>query len=207
MSEPRPQLPTVAVVLAGGTGSRLGMSAPKQLLKVAGKPILEHTIAVFEESPVIDQIIVLMAPGWLPEAVDIVRKAGFRKVSAVLGGGTTRNETTMIALDWVGDLDCNLLFHDAVRPLLGQRIIADCVEALTTYEAVDVAIPSADTIIEVNDGVIVGVPPRDTLRRGQTPQAFRASTIRNRARSSRSPPWRSAESSATRRKSASATSC
>ena len=116
MSEPRTELPTVAVVLAGGTGSRLGMSAPKQLLKVAGKPILEHTIAVFEESPVIDQILVLMAPGWLPEAVDIVRKAGFRKVSAVLGGGSTRNETTMIALDWVGDLECNLLFHDAVRP-------------------------------------------------------------------------------------------
>jgi ribitol-5-phosphate 2-dehydrogenase (NADP+) / D-ribitol-5-phosphate cytidylyltransferase len=179
VSEPRTELPTVAVILAGGTGSRLGMSSPKQLLKVAGKPILEHTIAVFEECAVIDKIIVLMAPGWLPEAVDIVRKAGFRKVSTVLSGGATRNETTMIALDWVGDLDCNLLFHDAVRPLLGQRIIRDCVEALTTYEAVDVAIPSADTIIEVNDGIISSVPPRETLRRGQTPQAFRASTIRS----------------------------
>ena len=179
MSETRTKLPTVAVVLAGGTGSRLGMSAPKQLLKVAGKPILEHTIAVFEESPVIDQILVLMTPGWLPEAVDIVRKAGFRKVSAVLGGGSTRNETTMMALDWVGDLECNLLFHDAVRPLVGQRIIGQCVEALETYEAVDVAIPSADTIIEVKDGIIVGVPDRESLRRGQTPQAFRASTIRS----------------------------
>jgi ribitol-5-phosphate 2-dehydrogenase (NADP+) / D-ribitol-5-phosphate cytidylyltransferase len=179
VSSPRTELPTIAVVLAGGTGSRVGMSAPKQLLKVAGKPILEHTIAVFEESPVIDQIIVLMAPGWLPEAADIVRKAGFRKVSAVLAGGSTRNDTTMIALDWVGELDCNLLFHDAVRPLVGQRIITDCVEALATYEAVDVAIPSADTIVEVKDGVIVSVPSRDTLRRGQTPQAFRASTIRS----------------------------
>jgi 2-C-methyl-D-erythritol 4-phosphate cytidylyltransferase len=179
VSEPRNELPTVAVVLAGGTGSRLGASTPKQLLKVAGKPILEHTIAVFEESPLIDQILVLMAPGWVPEAVDIVRKAGFRKVSAVLGGGATRNETTMIALDWVGDLDCNLLFHDAVRPLVGQRIISECVEALKTYEAVDVAIPSADTIIEVKDGIIAGVPPRETLRRGQTPQAFRARTIRS----------------------------
>jgi ribitol-5-phosphate 2-dehydrogenase (NADP+) / D-ribitol-5-phosphate cytidylyltransferase len=179
VSEPRTELPTIAVVLAGGTGSRVGMNAPKQLLKVAGKAILEHTIAVFEESPVIDQIIVLMAPGWLPEAAEIVRKAGFRKVSDVLAGGATRNETTMIALEWVGEMECNLLFHDAVRPLVGQRIIRDCVEALATYEAVDVAIPSADTIIEVQDGVIRAVPPRDTMRRGQTPQAFRASTIRS----------------------------
>jgi 2-C-methyl-D-erythritol 4-phosphate cytidylyltransferase len=155
------------------------MDTPKQLLKIAGKPILEHTIAVFDESPAIDEIIVLMAPGWVPEAVDIVRKAGFRKVSTVLSGGTTRNETTMIALDWVGDREYNVLFHDAVRPMLSQRIISDCVEALGSYEAVDVAIPSADTIIEVQDGVITSVPAREQMRRGQTPQAFRASTIRS----------------------------
>lgn len=178
VTETGPRLSTVAVILAGGTGSRVGMNSPKQLLKVAGKPILEHTVAAFEESAVIDEIIVLMAPGWVPEAVDIVTKAGFRKVSAVLAGGTTRNETTSIALRHVDDRECNLLFHDAVRPLVGQRIISDCVAALATYEAVDVAIPSADTIVEVRDDVIGAVLDRERLRRGQTPQAFRASTIR-----------------------------
>ena len=88
----------------------------------------------------------------------------------------------MIALgavaDAVGDADCKLLFHDAVRPLVDRRIIGECVDALDTYRAVDVAIPSADTIVEVADGVITSIPPRDGLRRGQTPQAFRAATIR-----------------------------
>jgi NAD(P)-dependent dehydrogenase (short-subunit alcohol dehydrogenase family) len=72
-----------------------------------------------------------------------------------------------------------VLLHDAVRPLVSPRIITECFEALATYDAVDVAIPSADTIIEVDDdNVIAAIPPRARLRRGQTPQAFRAATLR-----------------------------
>ena len=71
-----------------------------------------------------------------------------------------------------------MLFHDAVRPLLSPRIIEECFEALDDYPAVDVAIPSADTIIEVDDdNTIRDIPPRAALRRGQTPQAFRSSVI------------------------------
>ncbi len=177
-----PESRTIAIVLAGGTGTRVGLKTPKQLLKVAGKTILEHTISAFEDCPLIDDVIVLMAPGWVPEAEDVVDKAGFAKVARVLAGGQSRNDTTMIALgavtDLVGDADCKLLFHDAVRPLVDRRIIGDCVEALDTYRAVDVAIPSADTIIEAADDVITSIPPRAGLRRGQTPQAFRATTIR-----------------------------
>ena len=170
---------TVAVVLAGGTGTRLGLGIPKQLLKIAGKPIIEHTLAVFEAAPEIDEIIVLMAPGHVTEAQQIVDKAGFRKVTKVIEGGDTRNATTRIALDAVGEADCNILFHDAVRPLLSGRIVRECANALWTYSAVDVAIPSADTIIQVDENeCITDIPVRSTLRRGQTPQAFRSGTIR-----------------------------
>ncbi|GIJ27825.1 pyrophosphorylase [Micromonospora qiuiae] len=170
---------TVAVVLAGGTGTRLGLGIPKQLLKIAGKPIIEHTLCVFETAPEIDEIIVLMATGHLDEARRIVDKAGFRKVTKVIEGGDTRNATTRIALDAVGEEDCNILFHDAVRPLLSGRIVRECVNALWTYSAVDVAIPSADTIIQVDENdCITDIPVRSTLRRGQTPQAFRSPTIR-----------------------------
>ncbi|MDW5329346.1 bifunctional cytidylyltransferase/SDR family oxidoreductase [Plantactinospora sp. KLBMP9567] len=169
---------TVAVVLAGGTGTRVGLGIPKQLLKIAGKPILEHTITVFESAPEIDEIIVLMAPGFLDEARQIVDKAGFRKVSQVIEGGDTRNATTRLALTAIGPDDCNVLFHDAVRPLLSPRIVRECVNALWTYSAVDVAIPSADTIIQVDDDCITDIPVRSRLRRGQTPQAFRSGTIR-----------------------------
>src|SRR3954469_25308787 len=85
-ASPAPWRPsrTVAVILAGGTGTRLGLGIPKQLLKIAGKPIIEHTLAVFEAAPEIDEIIVLMAAGHVPDAERIVANAGFRKVSKVI---------------------------------------------------------------------------------------------------------------------------
>ena len=124
---------TVAVVLAGGTGTRVGLGIPKQLLKIAGKPIIEHTIGVFEDAPEIDEIVVLMTPGYLDEARQIVDTAGFRKVTRLIEGGDTRNATTRLALDAIGPDDCNILFHDAVRPLLSGRIVRECVNALWTY--------------------------------------------------------------------------
>ncbi|WP_320780552.1 bifunctional cytidylyltransferase/SDR family oxidoreductase [Streptomyces sp. CRN 30] len=179
---------TTAVILAGGTGQRVGLSIPKQLLKIAGKAVIEHTLTTFENADSIDDIIVLMAQGYVPDVEKIVAKAGLTKVKKVIEGGSTRNETTERAISALGEglgegEDLNVLFHDAVRPLLSQRVIDDCVTALERYEAVDVAIPSADTIIVTrthgSDGeFITDVPDRSRLRRGQTPQAFKLSTIR-----------------------------
>jgi 2-C-methyl-D-erythritol 4-phosphate cytidylyltransferase len=173
-------LRNVAVVLAGGTGTRVGLSIPKQLIKIAGKPIIEHTIAAMQQSPVVDEIIVMMAPGYLDEIRAIVRNGGYLKVSQILEGADTRNDTTQAALAALGDEECNVLLHDAVRPLVSQTIIAANVSALETHHAVDTAIPSADTVIQVSEGAgqISDVLPRHLLRRGQTPQSFRLSTIR-----------------------------
>lgn len=177
--DPWQPVKTVAVVLAGGTGERLGLGIPKQLLKVAGKPILEHTLTRLEAAPEIDEIVLLMAAGHVPAAERIVREAGLRKVTQVVEGGATRSATTQRALDLIGPEPCNLVIHDAVRPLLSHRIIRECVNALRQYAAVDVAIPSADTIIEVDaNDCIRAIPPRAALRRGQTPQAFRSPVIR-----------------------------
>jgi 2-C-methyl-D-erythritol 4-phosphate cytidylyltransferase len=178
MAPSEKRLRTVGVVLAGGVGTRVAAGIPKQLLKVAGKPIIEHTIAAFEACADVDEIIVLMTPGYVEDVEAIVSGRGFRKVSAVLEGGATRNDTTKLALDRLGTDECNVLFHDAVRPLVNQRIVRECVNALRRAEAVDVAIPSADTIVVVDDGVINEIPDRGRLRRGQTPQGFRLSTIR-----------------------------
>jgi 2-C-methyl-D-erythritol 4-phosphate cytidylyltransferase len=171
-------LRNVAVVLAGGTGTRVGLNIPKQLVKVAGKTILEHTLDVFEDAEEVDEVILLMAPGFLPEAKAIVGDT-HPKVTQVIEGGETRNDSTRTALAALGEDECNVLFHDAVRPLVDHRIITDTVDALQTYEAVDVAIRSADTIVVVDErGCISDIPSRDMLRRGQTPQAFRLSVIR-----------------------------
>jgi ribitol-5-phosphate 2-dehydrogenase (NADP+) / D-ribitol-5-phosphate cytidylyltransferase len=171
--------PRVAVILAGGVGSRVGLDIPKQLIKVAGHTILEHTLATFDAHPLVDEVIVMMAQGHLDAVRAIVRVGGYSKVSRILEGAGTRNGTTQRALDAIPDDDTLVLFHDAVRPLVSARIITDCFEALANFDAVDVAIPSADTIIEVDaDNVIRNIPPRANLRRGQTPQAFRAGVIR-----------------------------
>jgi 2-C-methyl-D-erythritol 4-phosphate cytidylyltransferase len=175
---PGKRLRTVGVILAGGVGTRVGLAIPKQLLKIAGKPIIEHTLAAFEATSDIDEVIVLMTPGYVDDVNAIVSARSFRKVSAVLEGGVTRNDTTKLALEQLGTEECNVLFHDAVRPLITGRIVRECVNALRDFEAVDVAIPSADTIIVVDGNVISDIPDRARLRRGQTPQGFRLSTIR-----------------------------
>ena len=177
------ELRNVAVVLAGGTGTRVGLSIPKQLIKIAGKTIIEHTIAAFQASSLIDEIVILMAPGHLDPVRAIVQNGGYGKVTQIVEGGETRNESTSRALEALGSEECNVLFHDAVRPLVSQTIIGDVVAALATHEAVDTAIPSADTVVQVHDTpdethTIEDVLPRHLLRRGQTPQAFRLSVIR-----------------------------
>jgi 2-C-methyl-D-erythritol 4-phosphate cytidylyltransferase len=184
MTVPQGRLRTVAVVLAGGTGARVGLDIPKQLLKIAGKTIIEHTLDAFESHPDIDEILVMMAAGHTAQVQRIVERAGYRKVRQVLAGGAERIGSTAKAIEALSgrygpEEDCSVLFHDAVRPLIEPRIISECVAALRTYAAADVAIPSADTVVVVDDAnVITGIPPRGRLRRGQTPQAFRLSVIR-----------------------------
>jgi len=169
---------TIGIVLAGGVGSRLGLSIPKQMVKIAGRTILEHTVGTFDAHPGIDEVVVMITPGW-SEQVATLLDDKYAKLTRILEGGATRNETTNRFLDAIGDEEAKLVFHDAVRPLVDERIIGECIAALDTYGAVDVAIPSADTIVEVDDDdVITRIPDRSRLRRGQTPQAFLTSVLK-----------------------------
>lgn len=168
-----------AVILAGGVGTRVGLGIPKQFLKVAGKPVLHHTLDVFETSNHISEVIIMMNPDWLDEARELVARGSFKKVTMICPGGETRNETTKLALAQFEDDDI-VLFHDAVRPLIDERIILDCVKTLQEFDAVDVVIPSADTLVVVDpEGLITEIPNRSTFRRGQTPQGFRVSILRD----------------------------
>ncbi len=169
---------TVAVVLAGGTGQRLGLDGPKQLACVAGRPILARAIEAFDAAAQIEEILVVMATGFLAEAERIARP--YAKVTRVIEGGASRTESTLRALAALTELsaDSRVLFHDAARPFVDGRIIADCVTALETAESVAVAVPSSDTVVVVEEGRVTEMPRRDRLRRFQTPQGFRLGTIR-----------------------------
>ena len=91
------RLRNVAVILAGGTGTRIGLNIPKQLIKIAGKPIIEHTIAAMHQSPLVDEIVVMMAPGHLDEVRAIVKNGDYSKVTQILEGADTRNDTTVMS--------------------------------------------------------------------------------------------------------------
>ena len=169
----------VAVILAGGSGIRLGNEIPKQFLKVAGKLVIEHTIDVFEASHEIDEICIVSRADYVNDVEALVIKNQYKKVKKILQGGQERYESSLAAINAYIDDNINMLFHDAVRPLLTERIIHQCLEALESYNAVDVAIKTSDTIIEVNDyNCIEQIPNRSNLRNGQTPQGFKRGTIR-----------------------------
>jgi 2-C-methyl-D-erythritol 4-phosphate cytidylyltransferase len=183
----------VAVVLGGGVGQRLGAGMPKQLLTLGGRTLIERCVAAFEAAPGVDEILVVMARGYTGQVRELL--AGYRKVTAVIEGGATRPESTRAALAAVADggggglagraggaggadgADCGVLLHDAARPLVDQRIIADCVAALQVHDAAGVAVPASDTMVITENGVMHSVPPRERLFRCQTPQCFRLSVI------------------------------
>jgi 2-C-methyl-D-erythritol 4-phosphate cytidylyltransferase len=176
---------TIAVVLAGGVGTRMGGPVPKQLLEVAGRPVIAHTLDAFERSPHVDEVLVVMAPVYVEEAQAIVAAGGYGKVSRVVPGGTTRMDSTWCALEALGEAECDVLLHDAARPFVPQHVLAECVAALTRHEAVVVALPATDTMITVEGDVVTGVPDRARLARAQTPQGFRSTTIRRAYRLAR----------------------
>lgn len=170
----------IAVILAGGSGSRLGYSTPKQFFKIAGKTVIEHTINVFERNVHIDEIAVVVNDPYQHIVEDMVLTNSWRKVKKVLMGGQERYHSSLAAITAYQDRpDDNLIFHDAVRPLVDDRIINDVVAAMDTYNAVDVAVPATDTIIQVDadHSHIQNIPNRSFLQRGQTPQAFKVHTI------------------------------
>jgi ribitol-5-phosphate 2-dehydrogenase (NADP+) / D-ribitol-5-phosphate cytidylyltransferase len=174
---------TVAVVLAGGSGQRFGSGLPKQLLPLNGRTLIEHSVAAFEEAPDVAAVLVVIATGHSRQVAELLKAGGYQKVMGVIEGGASRPDSTRRAIAELShqelDLEeCDVLFHDAARPLVDQRIIADCVRALRTHQAVGVAVPTSDTIVIVDDDVMTAMPRRDRLRRCQTPQGFRLHVIR-----------------------------
>ncbi len=174
---------TVAVVLAGGAGLRLGGAVPKQLRLLGGRTLLEHCVAAFEQAPGVDEIVVVVPAGLVEEARRILGDR-YGKLRQVIPGGADRPGSTWRAIELLTQAypdrpgEVNVLVHDAARPLVDQRIIADCVAGLERWEALGVVVPSTDTIVEVTGGRMTSVLARERLRRCQTPQGFRLPVLR-----------------------------
>ena len=167
----------VALILASGTGSRCGLDYPKQFAKIKEKSILQYTVEVFENNRNIDEIYLVTNS----EYVDMVKELteGYSKVKNVVAGGTTRKDSSYNGICSINADECNVLIHDGVRPLIADAIIDNCIKELEHKSAVCVAIDSTDTIYVTSDnGEILSVPNRSTLKRAQTPQCFKLSLIK-----------------------------
>ena len=175
---------TIAVILAGGIGERGGFSRPKQLVKLAGRPVISHALGRFETHESIDEICIVTNELCRSDIEDLVSRERFTKVKRILLGGAERYDSSLAAIRAyerdAGDGELLILFHDAVRPLVSHAVIDDVLKALKHYDAVDVAIRVTDTVIQANPktNTIESIPDRTLLRLGQTPQGFRFETIR-----------------------------
>ncbi len=178
----------IAIILAGGTGSRMGTDKPKQFIEVDGRSVIERCIDAFEAAPGIDEIAVVMHPKWTALMHKVAEHNQWKKLKKILEGGSERYMSSLNAIAAYIDYpdDTNLLLHDAARPWVSQEVIARTVQALTHHEAVAVGIPSTDTVWEVRQDFdkqlskfIVRIPERSTMWRAQTPQAFRLPLIRD----------------------------
>lgn len=169
----------IGVILAGGSGLRFGTEKPKQFMEIGGRTIIEYTIDVFERHHGIDEIAIVTREDYTQFVQHLIERNSWDKTKKVLAGGKERYHSSLAAIQAYSDDDL-LIFHDAVRPLISLRILDDCIKALEKYNAVDVAVKTVDTIIQVDENeCISAVPPRPMLRNGQTPQCFRCSTIKH----------------------------
>lgn len=176
-----------SVILAGGTGNRMGNTdKPKQFLSIKDKPIIIHTIEKFLSTPDFEKIIVLCPAMWIDHTKQIIRRyIGNCEKIVVIEGGDTRNETIMNSISYIEqnhtlDDDTIIVTHDSVRPFVTHRIIKENIEAAKSYGACDTVIPATDTIVEsVNGSIISAIPNRNNMYQGQTPQSFKAKSLRD----------------------------
>ncbi|MDD2541050.1 MAG: 2-C-methyl-D-erythritol 4-phosphate cytidylyltransferase [Desulfuromonadaceae bacterium] len=172
---------SVALIPAAGMGKRMGASINKQYLQLNDMPIVARTISIFEQSPLIDVIyLVIPAEEIAYCRKHIVNAYGFKKVAAIVPGGKERQNSVMNGLnamrEFVSDNDV-ILIHDGVRPLVTEQMLQASINAAALHDGALVAVPVKDTIKTVRDGIICGTPPRETLWQAQTPQSFRFGKI------------------------------
>lgn len=138
------RLRTCAVIVAGGSGSRMNSDIPKQFITLEGKPIIQHTLEVFERCPDIDDIVVVCPPHYSCKVNDIAFYANIDKLLSVVKSGKTRQESAYNGIKAAyGDI---ILIHDAVRPFVTSKQIHDVVAAAKEYGAAALCRPITDTV-------------------------------------------------------------
>ncbi|MGH9406528.1 MAG: 2-C-methyl-D-erythritol 4-phosphate cytidylyltransferase [Terriglobia bacterium] len=167
----------IAIIPAAGIGSRMGHGTPKQFLALGGIPIFIHTLMKFDRAKVIDEVLLGVRRDELENVRGVVSAEIFSKPVRVLEGGGTRQETVARALAQVSDGAEVIVVHDAVRPFITPAMIEKIVAAARIHGGAIFAIPSVDTVKQLELESVTGTLPRERIALAQTPQAFRYTVL------------------------------
>ncbi|MET3291410.1 UNVERIFIED_CONTAM: 2-C-methyl-D-erythritol 4-phosphate cytidylyltransferase [Brevibacillus sp. OAP136] len=170
---------TGAVIVAAGSGKRMGGERNKLWLTLAGKPIFCHTIELFVSHPMIAETVLVVSEADRADITDLIKLNGYRNIKLVPGGGE-RQESVQNGLAALSASCEYVLVHDAARPFLTTAQLTAVVEQVQQDQATILAVPVKDTIkIVGDDGYVESTPARESLWAVQTPQAFRLALLQD----------------------------
>ena len=167
----------IALIVAGGSGSRMGQDIPKQFINVYDKPVLFYTLAGFQEHPLIDAIEVVCIDGWHDVLWAYAKQFNITKLKWVISGGKTVQESIRNGVYHLEDecaADDIVVIHDGIRPLVDETVLTDVIEKCQQYGNAVTSLPYNEQIFLADDELsTVKYIPRETLRRVSTPQAYK----------------------------------
>lgn len=165
---------TTLIVLAAGSGERLGLEVPKAFAPLAGRPMVARTLAAALECRAIGKVVLVAPAGWEDRAHELAGAS-----ASVVTGGPTRQASVRAALAAVEPDADAIVCHDAARPLASPALFAAVLDSLESWDGVVPVIPATDTLKRVREGRVEGTEARESIAFAQTPQAFVASALRD----------------------------
>lgn len=167
----------VAVIIAGGSGNRMGQDIPKQFINVYDKPILIYTLEGFQKHPKIDAIEVVCIDGWKDIVWAYAKQFNITKLKWVISGGNSGQESIrngVYQLEGICKEDDIVIIHDGIRPLVDEAVLSDVIITCEKYGNAVTSMPYNEQIFIVDNEIsTVEYIPRETLRRVSTPQAYK----------------------------------
>ena len=176
------------VIIAGGSGSRMGLDVPKQFVLVGKKPVIIYTMQAFQDHPSIDSIGVVCIDGWQDVLSDYATQFGITKLDWIISGGASAQESIfkgVMHLDDRCDPDDIVVVHDGIRPLVEPGVISDILAVCSQHGNAVTSLPYNEQIFRIDEADPTSTTayiPRDTLRRVSTPQAYRYGILAARYR-------------------------
>ena len=168
----------VAIIVAAGSGSRIGSDKPKQFLEIHGKPVIIHTLERFEACDAVNEIVLVLPADQVVGFAETANQFSIKKLSKIVSGGSTRAESAYNGFKAVNDTAQIVAVHDGARPLVTAIEISRTIMAAEKTGAACLVAPVTDTIKEVADERIIGTVDRSRLRRALTPQVFRVDILK-----------------------------